>query len=99
MVASDAVSNTQFPEEFDASVTIIPKTLLIGGRGSLAPFTDGLEVNLVSDGDCLVWLKALKELGNITGDVHVLERHLQVRKYYDSLNRHPHLRRGYCLCD
>jgi hypothetical protein len=37
VVASDAVSNTQLPEEFDASVTIIAKALLIGLRGSLTP--------------------------------------------------------------
>jgi hypothetical protein len=59
VVASDAVSNTQFPEKLDASVTIIAKALLIGLRGSLTPLANGLEVNLVSDGDCLVWLKLL----------------------------------------
>ena len=59
VVASDAVSNTQLPEEFDAPVTIIAKTLLVGLRGSLAPFRDGLKVNFVTDSNCLVWLKLL----------------------------------------
>ena len=40
MVASDAVSNTQLPEQVDASVTIIAKTLLVGLRGSLTPLAD-----------------------------------------------------------
>jgi hypothetical protein len=59
MVASDAVSNTQFPKEVDAPVTVVAKTLLIGLRGSLTPFRDGLEVNLVAYCNCLVWLKLL----------------------------------------
>jgi hypothetical protein len=59
MVASDAVSNAQLPEEVDAPVAVVTKTLLIGLRGSLGPFTNGLKVNFVTYRNCLVWLKLL----------------------------------------
>ena len=45
-----------------------------------------LEVNLVTDGNCLVGLKGLKESCNILYDMNVLEGNLQVTQNYDSLH-------------